>query len=169
MRNMASYIKGFVQSILNKGCRRRVNEVPPCSLSPGSYFSQAPPQRTRLGIMLIPLLVVVVAFACLLVDPRDLRQVLVAEGVRPHPGPARGIVKQAVEDIEEAMQQRKRREDREAGREGDVEPESREIQKAKKLRYHLPPQEACGSNASVNQFKDEGKGKLLRLHGREPG
>ena len=118
--------------------------------------------------MLIPLLVVA-AFACLLVDPRDPRQVLVAEGVRPHPGPERGIVKQAVEDIEEAMQQRKRREDREAGREGDVEPESCEIQKAKKLRYHLPPQEACGSNASVNQFKDEGKGKLLRDTGGSQG
>ena len=113
MRKMGSYINGFVQSIVNKGCRRRVNELP------GSYFSQVPPQRTRSRIMLVPLVCVVV-FVCLLSDPRDPRQVLVAQGVHPHPGPDHGFVKQAVEDIEDAMQQRKRQDDREAPREDEA-------------------------------------------------
>ena len=157
-------VKIFSEASLNKVYNGRVNDGPPSRVRLVSYPNQMPPQRISLRIMPSSLFVVV-AFACLLLDPRDPRQVIIVEGVHPHPGPDHGIVKQAVETIEEAMQRRKRREDREPAREEDTKPESCWSKKAKQLRYRSPSQEVCGSNASTTLFSEEGNGKLLRDKG----
>ena len=157
-------LKNFSEASLNKVFNGRVSGAPASRLRLATYSNLKPPHRFRLRIMPSSFFVVA-ASACLLLDPRGPQQVLIAEGVHPNPGPDQGIVKQAIENIEETMQQRKRREDREAAREEDAKPESCWNKKAKKLRYLSPSQEACGSNASANQFKVEGKGKLLRDKG----
>ena len=54
-------------------------------------------------------LAVVAAFACLMLDPRDPRQVLAAEGVHPHPGPLQGVVGNEIEHIENAELEKKRK------------------------------------------------------------
>ena len=130
-------LKNFSETSLNKVFNGRVSEGPASRVRLDTYSNLNPPQRFRLRIMPSSFFVVV-AFAYLLLDPRGHQQVLIAEGVHPNPGPDQGIAKQAIENIEEAMQQRKRREDREAAREEDAKPESCWNKKAEKLRY-LPP------------------------------
>ena len=71
-----------------------MNEKQACSSSP-----KLPPQRVRLRIMPSSLFVVAALF-CTLLDPRGPQQVIIAQGLPPHPGPEQGAVMQEVEIIE---------------------------------------------------------------------
>ena len=67
------------------------------------------PSIPRLKMSLRPSSAFVVAvLLCSLADPRDPQQVIVAQGLPPHPGPQPGAVKQEVEVIEERLQKKQR-------------------------------------------------------------
>ena len=94
IQSLCSRVKKYDYGSMKKEYAGRVSEG-------NAIRDSVPPQRTRIRIMPSSL-AVVVAFACLMLDPRGPRQVLAAECVRPHPGPLQGNVKKAVEHIEEA-------------------------------------------------------------------
>ena len=91
-RRLSPVIKEFEDGV------SRVNEKQACSNSP-----KLPPQRVWLRIMPDSLFVVA-AVLCILLDPRDPQQVIIAQGLPPHPGPEQGAVMQEVEIIEEKLQ-----------------------------------------------------------------
>ena len=107
------------------------------------------PQKAKMSIKPSSLFVVAVLL-CSLLDPRDPQQVIVAQGLPPHPGPEPGAVMQEVGVIEEKLQ-----------RQADEKPESC----SKKQRCVSPSPVSSGSTVPKSSIGDEGKGKLERNKG----